>query len=924
MKLSVAATAILNLLSCVLGTLTELNSYEYPENSEDCRNFTTATMQLNSDIIEYITIPTIECLTIKNSGISVIRTGAFSFIPNLKYLDLSNNKIPSRDLMSFGSLPTLRTLIINNQVSYSYDLLTITNPYPELRYLSLRNSNIRTVIFSQTNALPKLTHLDISQNKISDINLNPCEFKSLTHLNLSHNDIYSLGIQSLNNLSWLSLNKNRLSYIYFDFHGMQSLMYLSIRQNKIRQISTDAFADLVNLRYLDMSSNQLQTLFSTTMGNLTSLEVLLLDSNLLDDLPSMLPRNLTTLSAKDNKLNVLTMSVFHDLPNLRTLDLGWNNISYLSEGTFQNQKLLEELNLNDNQLTHLPHDFYQNFEQLRRLDLSRNHITRLENVLLPNMLSVQHLYIIDNPIGLVTSNTLKGIPDNLTIHLINEKYDKGTALIDTTDSFRVRHGLQAMNLLIAALALLAAAPALASARAIEFMLEYEDDYYSDCENYTLTLQLSSSQLEKGFISSATVRCLLVQGGLVDYVADGAFEQMLSLKHLDLRGNRITPGNLFSYGNLTSVRTLLLSNQTVGYYGRAAYVKSLYPQLRHLDLSNTGLDGVSSAYTEPFPQLRHLDLSINKIVYPDFTSLLPQSLTHLLLNGNSISRFSAKKLTNLTFLQLDNNNIAALGNGYYSLELANMFSLRYLSVANNRISTIHRDTFNDTVHLRHLDLSYNALSRLEPATIVSLQQLEILILDGNSFEDIPATDIMNLTTLSMNCNKITRLTVNPLLNLPYLRTLYLGGNRISNVNAFSFRFQTNLQVLYLNDNHLSSLPNDWATQLKNLKRLDLSGNRFMLLDFAVQSMPSTLTHVYFERNPLQYVNTAAMRSTPGNFTIYMQPEAGRVARCKMFDGKVVALDGDDEEGLERLDATGSLSPGKTMGSESSPVAGSVEQ
>ena len=422
------------------------------------------------------------------------------------------------------------------------------------------------------------------------------------------------------------------------------------------------------------------------------------------------------------------------------------------------------------------------------------------------------------------------------------------------------------------------------------------DYLDACATNNLTLQLPKlDAIGKSFISSAIIKCLTIENSGIESAVDGAFDKMPNLWYLNLQGNSISPSNLFSFGNLSSVRKLILSNQmwrsdsshtSYSPYEFYSYnqknqavviVSGIYPQLRYLDLKNTGISNIRNSRENPFPELTYLDLSMNKIEIYDCTLPWAEKLTDLYLNDNKISKISLG-LPNLTSLVLDNNNIETIGDN--GLDLIGLPNLKNLSVANNRIESIRKAAFRDTVSLRHLNISMNSLSTIYPETLKDLHSLQVLVLDQNSFEDVPIAVPLNIMTLSMNCNRIKFLTINSLYNLPQLKTLSLTGNMIRSVHTDAFQKQKMLEKLYLNSNGLSHLPNGWYKSMKGLRYLDLSNNEFTFLESVFQSNLPPLQQLYFERNPIKYINASTFRTFSKYVTVYLDTQSNRTtAKCQ---------------------------------------------
>lgn len=404
-----------------------------------------------------------------------------------------------------------------------------------------------------------------------------------------------------------------------------------------------------------------------------------------------------------------------------------------------------------------------------------------------------------------------------------------------------------------------------------------EDYLDACDNYSLTLQLPNSRvIEKYFISSPIIKCLTLERGAIRSVENGAFDQMPNLLYLNLQGNSISTPDLFSFGNLSSVRKLILSNQN-WQYRNDAVIQGVYPQLRYLDLKNTGISEIRYTWNNPFPELTYLDLSTNRMRNFDSIRSWSPKLHHLYINNNQLSQFSLKGSPGLMSLALENNQFSTIGND--GLVLDGLTNLKNLSVANNRISVIRAGAFKDTGSLRHLNISKNFLSTIQPEMFRNLYSLEVLVLDQNTFEDVPIPVPLSITTLSMNCNRIKSITINSLYNLPHLRTLSLAGNMIENVHVDAFQNQKMLEELYLYNNELSYLPNGWGRTMPKLRYLDLSGNTFTLLESAFHSTVPSLQQLYFERNPLKYINASTFATISKYVTVYLDQSNRTTVTCQ---------------------------------------------
>ncbi|XP_043714963.1 leucine-rich repeat receptor-like protein kinase PXC2 [Telopea speciosissima] len=132
----------------------------------------------------------------------------------------------------------------------------------------------------------------------------------------------------------------------------------------------------------------------------------------------------------------------------------------------------------------------------------------------------------------------------------------------------------------------------------------------------------------------------------------------SLVLLDLSSNQLSGSFSDRIGQLSKLETLLLfSNNLIG-----RILENLSRYLRNLDLSYNNLSGsIPSNFLSP-PNLKYVDLSHNSLE-GRIPSNISQSLIRLRLGSNSldgpIPSLADGKLSQLTYLELDNNRLTGL-------------------------------------------------------------------------------------------------------------------------------------------------------------------------------------------------------------------------------------------------------------------------
>ncbi|KAF5283016.1 hypothetical protein FQA39_LY04887 [Lamprigera yunnana] len=266
------------------------------------------------------------------------------------------------------------------------------------------------------------------------------------------------------------------------------------------------------------------------------------------------------------------------------------------------------------------------------------------------------------------------------------------------------------------------------------------------------------------------------------------------------------------------------------------------RLRELFIHNNEISMVADRALAGLKALQIFDLSNNKVV------ALPPELF-------KDSAGSIKEI------YLQNNSISVLAPGLF----ANLEQLLALDLSKNHLTSawINSDTFSGLIRLVLLNLSYNRISKLEPAFFKDLYTLQILNLERNSLQSIPAdtfAPMSNLHTLIISYNKITYLDAYSLNGLYVLSLLGLDNNLLEGIHPEAFRNCSSLQDLNLNGNVLSTVP----LALKNMRLLrtvDLGENSISALDDPGFRGMNNLYGLRLIGNQLQNISKRAFADLP---------------------------------------------------------------
>ncbi|MCJ1380438.1 hypothetical protein MMC17_003541 [Xylographa soralifera] len=297
---------------------------------------------------------------------------AWGHLHNLQYLDVSGNQIQS--LGGFSSLVHLRELKADDNQIESLDGIANLNGLIKLR---VRRNALRSLDFggydlqrlveldvqgnqvtmiSCLHELPEIAHVNLRNNKLTDFASDIAfAMPALRFLDISNNNVTDMNINNLPNIQTLYLDNNHVTRIA----GLQysaSLATITWRNQTVSGTNDNVsiqFEDCHDLRTLQISGNKLQCLDpKTTFLNLQQLELSsagldCLSKNFGIQMPNLRFLNLNNNAVKD-------IRPLLGITKLTGLHIAGNRISRLRRTTAVLRKVsraLESLDLRGNPLT---------------------------------------------------------------------------------------------------------------------------------------------------------------------------------------------------------------------------------------------------------------------------------------------------------------------------------------------------------------------------------------------------------------------------------------------------------------------------------------------------------------------------------------------------------------------------------------------
>ena len=307
-------------------------------------------------------------------------------------------------------------------------------------------------------------------------------------------------------------------------------------------------------------------------------------------------------------------------------------------------------------------------------------------------------------------------------------------------------------------------------------------------------------------------------------------RLKSLKHLDLRGNKIDHLYMTSFAGLQNLEHLDLSHNRLSILPSGAF--NLLKKLKTLNLSHNRISELATNLLIGPKSLQTLQLDGNFLsskqisdLFMDIPYLKRLELNHCGIGDEGISELKFSRIENLKRLGLAGNNLTFVP----SRTLRSLPGLEVVDLSRNQIRTLEPCAFCScnitSIYLSHnllgvdetaispeafadtkifsIDLSFNYFDNFDSSVLGHAQQtLKILDLSGNNlggFHHRLTYSLISLTHLHMAANGIKEVPA----NLPYEYTKFL--------------------FLNISKNRLEYLPDDIGSLLPSLKVLDVSHN-----------------------------------------------------------------------------------------------------
>lgn len=291
-------------------------------------------------------------------------------------------------------------------------------------------------------------------------------------------------------------------------------------------------------------------------------------------------------------------------------------------------------------------------------------------------------------------------------------------------------------------------------------------------------------------------------------------------------------------------------------------------LELVDMYNNALKIVPDETFKNCPKLTTVNLGQNDINYVSTSAFHGSKLQYLTLHHNALTYVPSIVGTEIIYLGLEYNNIAAVGN----FSLMPMDSLIHLNLSYNPIIHFEHDCFNALPDLKFLELlglteeieiPFHFFRSAQAIEHVTMDYSNKLSFSGRAVEVVPS-----LQGLSARYCKITGIDFRAIQGSNSLKRLWLDGNELTSVQHSMFIHGNfaSLEELYLNHNQIVDV--EWFTDPEYIDRtLIVKRSMKFFNDTSFKLMP-VLRILNFEENLIREIRNNTFIDLPRLEELYL--------------------------------------------------------
>ncbi|XP_071093068.1 toll-like receptor 3 isoform X2 [Haliotis cracherodii] len=259
----------------------------------------------------------------------------------------------------------------------------------------------------------------------------------------------------------------------------------------------------------------------------------------------------------------------------------------------------------------------------------------------------------------------------------------------------------------------------------------------------------------------------------------------------------------------------------------------------------------------------------------YEHIVEMRCTHLNLTEDHLPLPPKQSRKLSTSLYLENGTIPYLSNT--SLSVYSPYRIVILSLKNNAIEYVAKDTFSNLMHLKTLDLSENIIHEgilKEAFYRIALTPLKTLNISSMNLQNVSDDFFKHLKRIA-NFNLIFRdnthmFPMTALMRLNHMTSFDFGRNNLTLIHLNNASF-TSLRYLNLDNNHFRDCPDfcfkeSNSSRFPNLEILKIQWNEMRQINRLHYNCLTSLTHFYLNGNLFQELRSNQFSMLPNIFKI----------------------------------------------------------
>jgi Leucine-rich repeat (LRR) protein len=301
-----------------------------------------------------------------------------------------------------------------------------------------------------------------------------------------------------------------------------------------------------------------------------------------------------------------------------------------------------------------------------------------------------------------------------------------------------------------------------------------------------------------------------------------------LEKLNLSHNKISTLRPDAFKRATNLETVDLSNNFIENLDASTFLDNT--KLSSLDLSSNQIKSLNSQMFQTLSNLKLLDLTDNDCVDADLSGKNQSYIETRLWRCN-------KNYYRIPEIALTCSNDDGSG------ESCNFYQTKLYDYEEPSFAVTNLGLGRTPADIKSVQFYYSSIYFVPASIFTYFPNLKELHLNGSKVQEIKNTfqNATNLLLIDLRHNNISTLGPDTFKGATNLEAIDLSSNQLSSIDGNAFRGLPNLSVLNLSSNPLESL--DASTFLDNtrLSSLDLSNNRIKALS---SKMFQTLSNLIY--------------------------------------------------------------------------------